>query len=479
MTVPQAGRILLVDDDKTFRIGIGTLLTEEGFLVSGVESPYAALDRLRAEPFDLVLSDLKMEGMDGIDLLSRVKEIDAELPVLMVTGYASIDTAIEAIRRGAFDYLTKPCNNKELILRVRRGIETRRQAELIRNLREEVEERYSFSNIIGRNRRMREIFKLILQIAETDVTVLIRGETGTGKELVARAIHYASPRKEKPFVPVNCSALTETLLESELFGHERGSFTGAIRQKLGRFEMANGGTLFLDEIGEVPREVQTKLLRVLQEREFERVGGNETIKADIRLIAATNKNLEHAISTGKFREDLFYRLNVIPIFLPPLRDRLDDVPLLANHFVNKCAERLNRKPPELSPAALQDLMTYDWPGNIRELENLLERAVVLDPGEQVTRVDIPSSAGGAGRRAGVTAQGGAPSAADSTIDISLPLPVLAKRALETIEREYMKRILIKYKGSIQRSADHASINRRSFFAKMRAYGLRKEDFKDK
>jgi len=475
VSVAENGRILLVDDDRTFRIGIGTLLEEEGFSVAGVEGPYAALDRLRAEQFDLVLSDLKMEGMDGIDLLSRVKEIDAELPVLMVTGYASIDSAIEAIRRGAFDYLTKPCNNKELILRVRRGIETRRQAALIRSLREEVEERYAFSNIIGRNRRMREIFRLIVQIAETDVTVLVRGETGTGKELVARAIHYASPRKEKPFVPVNCSALTETLLESELFGHERGSFTGAIRQRLGRFEMASGGTLFLDEIGEVPREIQTKLLRVLQEREFERVGGSETIKADIRIIAATNKNLEEAIAAGKFREDLFYRLNVIPIFLPPLRERLDDVPLLASHFVNECAARLGRKAPELSRAALQDLMTHDWPGNIRELENLLERAVVLEPADQIARVDIPAVAG---RRGGAPPPGAAP-AGEVAADISLPLPVLAKRALESLEREYIKRVLIRYKGSIQRSADHAHINRRSFFSKMRAYGLRKEDFKEK
>jgi DNA-binding NtrC family response regulator len=470
MNPDAPGKILLVDDDRTFRIGIGTLLDEEGFVVSGVDSPFAALDRLRSETFDLVLSDLKMEGMSGIDLLSRIKEIDPELPVLMVTGFASIDTAIEAIRRGAFDYLTKPCNNKELILRVRRGIETRRQAALIKSLREEVEERYSFANIIGRNRRMQEIYRLIEQIAETDVTVLIRGETGTGKELVAKAIHYASPRKAHPFVAVNCSALTETLLESELFGHERGSFTGADRQRIGRFEKASRGTLFLDEAGDIPLKTQTKLLRVLQEREFERVGGSETIKTDIRLIAATNKDLEKAITAGTFREELFYRLNVIPIYLPALRERLDDVPLLASHFVQKCAERLGRRAPELSTAALSDLMSYDWPGNIRELENVLERAVVLEQGEQLTRVDLP--AGAARRAAGSGAAPGAP------IDIDLPLPLVAKRTLEGIEREYMRRVLAKYKGSIQRSADHARINRRSFFAKMRAYGLRKEDYKE-
>jgi DNA-binding NtrC family response regulator len=471
MSPDAPGKILLVDDDRTFRIGIGTLLDEEGFAVTGVDSPFAALDRLRSETFDLVLSDLKMEGMSGIDLLSRIKEIDPELPVLMVTGFASIDTAIEAIRRGAFDYLTKPCNNKELILRVRRGIETRRQVALIKSLREEVEERYSFANIIGRNRRMQEIYRLIEQIAQTDVTVMIRGETGTGKELVAKAIHYASPRKAQPFVAVNCSALTETLLESELFGHERGSFTGADRQRIGRFERASRGTLFLDEAGDIPIKTQTKLLRVLQEREFERVGGSETIKTDIRLIAATNKDLEKAIAAGTFREELFYRLNVIPIYLPALRERLDDVPLLASHFVQKCAERLRRRAPELTTAALSDLMSYDWPGNIRELENVLERAVVLEQGEQLAHVDLPA---GAARRAAASA----PAAPGAAIDTDLPLPVVAKRTLEGIEREYMRRVLAKYKGSIQRSADHARINRRSFFAKMRAYGLRKEDFKD-
>jgi DNA-binding NtrC family response regulator len=470
--VSADGRILVVDDDKTFRVGIAALLGDEGFDVLGVGAPEQAIQLLWAESFDLVLSDLKMEGMDGIALLGEIKAIDPDLPVLMVTGYASIDSAIEAIRRGAFDYLTKPCNNSELVLRVRRGIEMRRQSELISRLREEVEEKFSFGSIVGKSRRMQEVFRLIAQIAETDVTVLIRGETGTGKELVARAIHYASSRKRKPFVAVNCSALTETLLESELFGHERGAFTGAIRQRPGRFEMANGGTLFLDEVGEMPTQTQIKLLRVIQEREFERVGGRETIRTDIRLIAATNKNLESAIAAGSFREDLFYRLNVIPLVLPPLRERLDDIPLLVTHFLKRYAEKLGRKPPAPTPAVLNQLLHYDWPGNIRELENVIERAVVLDPGDAVRDVDLPGSP----PRRPPAAPG---SGGEGLVDISHPLPVLAKRVIERVEREYLKLVLIRYKGSIQDSARHANINRRSFFAKMRAHGLRKEDFKEK
>ncbi len=470
----REGRILVVDDDRAFRIGITALLGDEGFDVHGAEGPYQAIERLRGERFDLVLSDLKMEGMDGIGLLSEIKAIDPEMPVLMVTGYASIDTAIEAIRRGAFDYMTKPCDNRELLIRVRRGIETRRQTALLASLREEVEERFSFGNIVGKSRPMQDVFRLIGQIAETDVTVLILGETGTGKELVARAIHYASPRKLRPFVAVNCSALTETLLESELFGHERGSFTGAIRQKAGRFEQANGGTLFLDEVGEMPVQTQIKLLRVLQEREFERVGGTETIKTDIRVIAATNKNLESGIAKGTFREDLFYRLNVIPLQLPPLRDRLDDIPLLVTHFIQKCSQRIGRRAPAQTPALLSQLMQYDWPGNIRQLENVIERAIVLETGDALREADLPGSVE---RRAPAAGALGGP-VAEALVDIGYPLPLLTKRVLEALEREYIKRVLARYKGSIQESAAHAKINRRSFFAKMRAYGIKKEDYKD-
>ncbi len=466
------GKILVVDDEKAFRVPIVKRLVDEGFDVSAVEGPFVAIDRLRAEHFELVLSDLKMDGMSGIDLLKEIRAVSPELPVILVTGYASIDSAVEAIRRGAIDYLVKPCNNDELVIRIRRAIRENRKTRDLEILRGEVEQKYSFANIVGKNRLMAEIFRLIAQIAETDVTVLIRGETGTGKELVARAVHYKSPRKAKPFVAVNCTALSETLLESELFGHERGSFTGAIRQKLGRFEMAHGGTIFLDEIGDLPKETQTKLLRVLQEHAFERVGGSETIHTDIRVIAATHKNLEEAMAAGKFRNDLFYRLNVIPLDMPPLRERLDDIPLLVDHFIRQSAERLGRKPPKPTAGLLRQLMMHDWPGNVRELENVIERAMVLDAGETLGELTLPTGVG-------LREPSGGTVAGMDLADIDYPLPLLTRRIIDGLEREYLRKVLQRYEGSIQRSAEHARITRRSFFAKMRSYGIKKEEFKRK
>ncbi|MFQ5605650.1 MAG: sigma-54-dependent transcriptional regulator [bacterium] len=370
-------KILVVDDDEVFQKVTKSFLEDVGFYVKVVESAESAEPELKDSEYDLILSDLVMPGKDGIDFLNFVKKWRPETPVVMITGFATINTAVEAMKAGAEDYLTKPCSSDELLFKINRAIEKKHdQAELSR-LRAEVEKKYTFGNILGKSPEIQTIFKLVQQVAGTDASVLIQGETGTGKELVAKAIHYNSLRKDGPFISVNCAALSETLLESELFGHEHGAFTGAIKQKLGRFELANEGTLFLDEVGDIPIPTQAKLLRVIQEREFERVGGTETITTDIRIISATNKNMKQAIEDETFREDLLYRINVMPIMMPALREREDDIPLLANHFMAKFAKQTNKNVEGISESAMQMLLRYPWPGNVRELENVMERAVIL------------------------------------------------------------------------------------------------------
>lgn len=373
----HSNKILLVDDDKTFQTVTRSFLVDSDYEVDTAGSAEMAEDKIRAQHYDLVLTDLKMAGKDGLDLLNFVKQWAPETPVVMITGFASVDSAVAAMKAGAEDYLTKPCSNDELLLKITRVIEKTRTRQELSRLREEVSAKYTFENIIGRSPAMQSVFKLISQVAETDASVLIQGETGTGKELVARAIHYNSLRKNKPFVCVNCAALSDSLLESELFGHERGAFTGAIKQRIGRFEMADGGTLFLDEVGDIPLGTQVKLLRALQEREFERVGGAQTVKTDIRIISASNSDLRQKIKEGTFREDLYYRLNVMPIHLTPLRQRPEDTVLLVQHFVKKYAERNQKAVKSVSPAAMELLLRFSWPGNVRELENTLERAVIL------------------------------------------------------------------------------------------------------
>jgi DNA-binding NtrC family response regulator len=373
--------------------------------------------------------------------------------------------AVQAMKNGAYSYLTKPIRYEDLSLQVKNAVERRRLSLEVRNLRHEVEERYQFGNIIGRNPRMQEIFRVIPTVAETDATVLIHGESGTGKELIARAIHYNSGRKDKPFVVVSCSALPETLLESELFGHEKGAFTGAIRQRMGRFEMAEGGTVFLDEIGEMSMSVQLKLLRVLQEREIERVGGNQTIKVDVRVIAATHRDLQQAMRDKLFRQDLFYRLNVVPIKLPPLRERLDDVPILAAHFLKKyCAK--NEKPVKtLSRDALAALSAYSYPGNVRELENIIERAVVMEKGGTVQRSGL-----------GFTATFRKDFRPVVSGELQ-PFRTMKTEVVEQFEREYLTQVLRMYKGNMSRSAEHAGMNIKNLHEKMAKYGLKREEFK--
>jgi DNA-binding NtrC family response regulator len=383
------GRILVVDDEVNARTALAELLRDEGYAVDLAADGFKALGKLADFSPDLVLTDLKMPGMDGIQLLDRVREHDPEVAVVVMTAFGEVETAVGAMRAGARDYLSKPVNVGELSLVVAREMEQRRVRVEAGALRARLSERYSFDNIIGSSAPMQEVFKTVSQIAASRASVLITGESGTGKELIAAAIHERSPRAKGPFVKLHCAALAESILESELFGHERGAFTGAVARRDGRFFQANHGTLFLDEIGEISPAVQIKLLRFLQEREFERVGGNETITVDVRVIAATNRDLAHAVAAGKFREDLFYRLNVINLEMPPLRSRPSDVPLLAAHFLRKYAAENGKDLRAFTADALERLASYSWPGNVRELENVIERAAVLARASEVSGAELP------------------------------------------------------------------------------------------
>jgi DNA-binding NtrC family response regulator len=374
----HAGSVLIIDDEDIMREILETLLSREGYQVRTAPSGEDGVELARELPFDAAVVDVMMPGLDGIATLEELKKIDDELPVIMITAFASIENAIAAMKRGAFDYITKPFKNDEVLVVVRNAVERRRLTTENRLLRRSLQAgAHSFANIIGRSPRMRQVFELIAQAAPSRATVLIEGESGTGKELVARALHTQSPRADRPFVTVNSGSLPPDLLESNLFGHVKGAFTGAVYPKKGLFELADKGTIFFDEIGNVPLETQAKLLRVMQEREFMRLGGVETIKVDVRIIAATNVDLRRMMDEGRFREDLYYRLHVITIHLPPLRERKEDIPLLVQHFLQKYGEENGKRGLELTPEALDLLMAYDWPGNVRELENVIERAVVL------------------------------------------------------------------------------------------------------
>lgn len=363
-------KILIVEDEEIQRVSLQDDLVEAGYETMAVGNPKVALEFIRKDSFDVVLTDLKMPGMDGVTLLEHIKKIQPDTTVIMMTAYGTVESAVRAMKLGAYDYLTKPFSTDELLLVLKR-VESYRNvlAENVR-LKKQLESRYSFGNIIGKSAVMQEVYRQLEVVAPTNTTVLLEGETGTGKEMVANAIHYNSPRKDKPLVKVSCAMLSKEILESELFGHVRGAFTGAIKDKKGRFDLANGGSIFLDEVDDIPVELQVKLLRVLEQQEFERVGGTETIKVDVRVIAATKKNLRELVTQGKFREDLFYRLNIYPIRLPPLRERKDDIPLLFEHFLR---EYTNGNVPEIHPKVMALLMDYSWPGNVRELKNMVER----------------------------------------------------------------------------------------------------------
>ena len=380
--------ILLVDDEPSHRLMLRANLREEGFETEEAADGQEAVDRVGRHFYDLVLMDVRMPVLDGIEALQKIKKISPAIPVIMMTAYGSIDSAVEALKSGADDYLTKPLDMEELLLKVKKVLRYRQLEEENRFNRERLGVQFDFSNIIGKSPPMEKLFETLSLVAPTDATVLLLGESGTGKELVANAIHQNSPRQEKPYIKVNCAALPESLLESELFGHEKGAFTGALSKKKGRFELADGGTIFLDEIGEMSPATQTKILRVLQEQEFEAVGGTKTIRVDVRVITATHKDLETAIKEGSFREDLYYRLNVVPIQIPPLRDRKEDIPILAEHFLKIYADKNNRPLHGFEPQVLDALVRYAWPGNVRELENNVERMVVMSRGETILNQDL-------------------------------------------------------------------------------------------
>jgi len=377
--------ILVVDDDEQMQFMLREALGARGFEVEVAPSAEKALEVLGERAFDVVLLDIRLEGMSGLDALPRILALDPTLPVVIMTGHGSREAAIQAIEAGAYDFFEKPFKIEELTIVLRRALERR---SLLRKV-DQLEERVSFENIIGQSGAMQAVLRLVRKVVATDVTVLICGESGTGKELIAQAIHYNSPRRDKPFVRLNCVAIPDSLLESELFGHERGAFTGAVARKLGKFELANGGTIFLDEIGDMSLHTQAKILRVLQEREFERVGGSETIKIDVRIVAATNKNLARAVEEGSFREDLYYRLNVFSINLPPLRERKEDIPPLVEHFVRRNVVELGKPLVGFTAEAMNILLAYDWPGNVRELENYVQRAAVMAESEFIGPECLP------------------------------------------------------------------------------------------
>lgn len=369
--------ILIVDDEMNTRQALSKILEEDGYDVLTAADGYRAMDAITHELPDLVLTDIKMPGMDGLELLSRTRQKGFDTPFLMMTAYGKVDAAVEAMKMGAEDYLTKPVDIRELEKRIDDILSRRSILAETTELRENLHKKYAFRNIVGDSAQMQSVFKIVEQVAPSRATVLITGESGTGKELIASAIHQNGPRADKPYVKVSCSAFSESLVESELFGHEKGAFTGALYQRRGRFETANGGTIFLDEFGEISPSIQVKLLDFLQDREFERVGGNTRIKVDVRLIVATNRDLEQAVSLGTFRRDLYYRFNVVRVEMPPLRERISDIPLLVKRFVSKYAKENSKRIERVSDDALSVLMSYSWPGNVRELENMIEHAVVL------------------------------------------------------------------------------------------------------
>ena len=460
--------ILIVEDTRTVRELIRAELERGGHDTVTAGSAEEALALLPERRFDLVLTDLILPRMDGLELLDTIRRMVPSLSIVLMSAVErSAEAAVAAIQRGASDYLIKPLKDGEALFCANRILRQRELEDQVEYLSREVRERYSFSNLIGSNRAMQSIYDTIEIVAETDSTVLITGETGTGKELVARAIHWASPRRDKRFLTINCSALPVDLLESELFGHERGAFTGAIRTKVGKFEYGDGGTIFLDEVGEIPPVIQVKILRVLQEREFERVGGNQPIKVDVRILAATNKNLPEAIARSEFREDFYYRLNVVPLRLPPLRERREDIPLLVRHFLERCGEKFKRDIQTVSQEAMNQLVSYSWPGNVRELENVIERAVIMTRGGSIRAVPLPAAAPGSPKE-------GEP-AADSVLSDLSALDF--DNASCVFEKRYFEQVLARSAGRIAEAARRSGLNPRTLNRKMNRYGLDKKDFK--
>jgi DNA-binding NtrC family response regulator len=449
-------QILIADDEKVQREILAGFLNKQGYKTVSVEDGAKALDHYSSGSFDLVLTDFRMPGMDGFTLLTELKRRNPEAVVVMMTAFGTVNTAVAAMKEGAYDYLTKPIDLEELLLLIQR---VEKEIALIREnrqLKEELREKFRIDFIITASGKMEEALNLVARVAPSQATVLILGESGTGKELFARAIHYAGPRAGKPLIKVNCAALPENLLESELFGHEKGAFTGAVARRLGRFEQADEGSIFLDEIGDLSPALQSKLLRVLQEKEIERVGGNQTIKIDVRVIAATNRNLEEAIRKGVFREDLYYRLNVVTLSLPSLRERKEDVPILIDHFLKKYSRENKKEAFSPTKEAKDLLLHYDYPGNVRELENIIERAVVLGRGENITSQDLP-----------LNLRDSKPEAAPEKSREAGSLP----ETIETLERQLIQSALERSGGIQTRAAEALGINERVLRYKMKKYKI--------
>jgi len=449
--------ILVIEDEAPQLRTLTGFLKKMGFAIIWSMSGVEGLRKAREQPIDLVLTDYKMPGKNGLEVLREIKTINPEIAVILITAHGTEEIAVQAMKEGALDYLTKPIDLDELEIVVRKALEQKQLISENRQLRQQLEERYSFHEIISGSAEMEEVINTAGRAANGKTTVLIRGESGTGKELIARAIHYASPRKDAPFIAVNCAALSDNLLESELFGHERGAFTGADRQRKGRFEQADGGTLFIDEVGDIPVSAQVKLLRVLQEHEFQRVGGNETIQVDVRVIAATNRNLEEMMQQGGFREDLFYRLNVICVPIPPLRKRKGDIPLLINHFVHKYASQSNKEIDGVSKEAMDILMKYGYPGNVRELENAIERAVVMARGALIITDDLPMHLRNARSEED-------PSYKDEGTSLT--------EILEDMERHLIVNALAKSDGNQSRAAEALGISERNLRYRLKKYGMK-------
>jgi two-component system NtrC family response regulator len=457
--------VLIVDDEPNYLVVLSELLREEGFEIFTAQHGEEALKTVKETDLDLVITDMRMPGMDGLTLLKEIKAYNPDLPVIMVTAFGEVEKAVAAMRAGALNYLTKPFNNDELVLNTKKAVEHYSVLRENIRLRDEMRTRTSFASMIGKNKRMQEIYSLIEKVAPTTTSVLITGESGTGKELVARAVHFHSPREKGPFISLNCAGLPETLLESELFGHEKGAFTGAIALRKGRFELADTGTLFLDEVAEMPVQLQAKLLRVLQERAFERVGGSLTLNVDVRIIAATNKDLKEEVEKGHFREDLYYRLNVLHLHLPPLRERLDDIPLLVAHFVDKYARQFNRTSLRISPETVRFLSTLPWEGNIRELENTIERAAILCANGVIQPDDVQPD----------TVSGGDsfPFSVAFDIEQAIPANTPLPDALNAIEKKMVQNALEKANFIQTRAAEALGITKSLLQYKMKKFGLQK------
>ncbi len=450
--------ILVVDDEKNYLVVLDALLAEEGYEVMTCESGLHAMRLWRNNDLDLIITDMKMPKVSGMDVLELVKKENPDFPVIMMTAFGTVEKAVEAMKKGASDYITKPFQNEELKLTVRKTLGMYRLVKQNQLLQKELSNRYQFDNMVGKSKPMLKIFELIEKVANTKATVLITGESGTGKELIARSIHFNSNRRNGPFVSVNCTALTETLLESELFGHEKGSFTGAESMRKGRFELSDKGSLFLDEVGEMSPNLQVKLLRVIQEREFERVGGTKTISVDVRIIAATNKDLRAEVQEGGFREDLFFRLNVVHIHIPPLRERFDDIAPLLSFFIDKYSREHGKKPMKLTPEAWRRVLGYRWPGNVRELENAVERAIILTGGTEITENDLPEELQGV-------------DGVDFDIDRFVPSGVKLPEALAQVEEKMLRRALKQCHNVQTHAADLLGIEKNLLRYKLKKYNI--------